>query len=202
MRFVRPLSFFPSSSSLLRRARELVVLAACVAGPAAAHVLLDEPQRRYDDMKGPPCGRGDGTDGRTDRFTRYQPGETITVKFTETVNHVGSFRIAFDDDGADTADFDAHVLWSDSDPDNESGKQWQAEVTLPDVACTNCTLQLEQIMTTSATPSEGQIYHQCADLVLGDGDSAGAEVGGCHGGGGDGAAGALLALLFVRRRRR
>ena len=43
--------------------------------------------------------RGGGSDGRTDHFTRYQPGETITVKFTEVVNHVGSFRIAFDDDG-------------------------------------------------------------------------------------------------------
>lgn len=166
-------------------------------------MLLDEPQRRYDDMKGPPCGRGDGTDGRTERFTRYAPGEAITVRFTETIDHTGSFRIAFDDDGADADDFDATVLWQDEDPENESGKQWQADITLPDVECTNCTLQLQQIMTTSSTPSVGQIYHQCADLVLGDGDSAGAEVGSCNGSGVDVATPALAALLpWFRRRRR
>jgi MYXO-CTERM domain-containing protein len=189
-----------------------VATALVVAAPVAqAHVLLDEPQRRYDDMKGPPCGRGDGQDGRTELFTRYQAGETITVRFTETVDHVGSFRVAFDEDGADAADFDANVLLSMDDPDNESGQAYEVEVQLPDVTCTNCTLQLQQVMTTSPTPSVGQIYHQCADLVLGDGDSAPAAVdgglpgSGCSADGADGADGAgvlaLAGLLLVARRR-
>jgi uncharacterized protein (TIGR03382 family) len=162
-----------------RFAPALVVMG--FATSAAGHELLDAPQRRYDDMKGGPCGRGNGEDGRTSRFTRYQPGETITVRWTETIDHVGSWVIAFDDDGADQADFDDNILHTEADPENPSGQAWQAEVTLPDVTCTNCTLQLLQIMTTSANPSPSQIYFQCADLVLGDGDSAPAEVaGGCQ----------------------
>ena len=142
------------------------------AGAPHAHVLLDEPTRRYDDMKGPPCGRGDGLDGRTERFSRFAPGETITVRWTETIDHVGTFRVAFDADGADAADFDAQVLHTEADPDNESGRTWEAQIQLPDIACTNCTLQLQQVMTTNPNPSVDQIYFQCADLVLGDGDSA------------------------------
>jgi hypothetical protein len=164
---------------------------------ASAHVLLDEPTRRYDDMKGPPCGRGGDLDGRTEHFTRFQPGETITVRWTETIDHVGSFRIAFDEDGADAADFDARVLHAEADPDNANGQQYAADVQLPDVECTNCTLQLQQVMTTSPNPSVGQIYHQCADLVLGDGDSAPAVVDGGLPGGGCSATGGGLDLVVL-----
>jgi MYXO-CTERM domain-containing protein len=158
-----------------------LVIVGLVADGALAHELLDAPQRRYDDMKGGPCGRGRGEDGRTSRFTRYQPGETITVRWTEVIDHVSRWVIAFDDDGADQADFDANILHTEPDPQNPSGKGWSAEVTLPDVTCTNCTLQLLQIMTTRDDPSPSDIYDQCADLVLGDGESAGAEVfGGCQ----------------------
>jgi hypothetical protein len=184
---------------MLRSAFLLGLVVAAV--PVRAHNLLDEPQRRYDDMKGTPCGRGDA-DGRTDRFTRFSPGETITVRWTETIDHVGSFRVAFDDDGADAADFDENVLHTQDDPDNESGKQWSADVTLPDVRCTNCTLQVLQIMTTSDTPSPSQIYAQCADLVLGDGESAPAEVaGGCNDTGAAHLSPVAALLLLLRRPR-
>jgi MYXO-CTERM domain-containing protein len=79
---------------------------------------------------------------------------------------------------------------------------WQ--VTLPNVECDNCTLQVIQVMEDNAfhgdydpTPGVGipDIYHQCIDLVLkagapmtnmGDG---GAGAGGTGGGGGAGAGG-------------
>lgn len=140
-----------------------------------AHIQLDDPPRRYDDMKGTPCGKGGGADGRTSNYTRFDPGEEITVKWQETIGHEGSFRIAFDDDGGDQDDFDAHVLKTMDDPGDDKD-QWQATVTLPDVECGNCTLQLEQIMTTG-TPTDDNTYHQCADLVIGDVESA--PPGGC-----------------------
>jgi MYXO-CTERM domain-containing protein len=183
----------------------LVMLGLSIAGGVAhAHELLDEPQRRYDDMKGGPCGRGGGDDGRTSRFTRYQPGETITVRWTETIDHVGSWVVAFDEDGADQADFDANILHTEPDPQNASGQGWQAEVTLPDVTCTNCTLQLLQIMTTSENPSPSEVYFQCADLVLGEEDSAPAEVegGGCQATTTSPVALPLLGLALLTRRRR
>jgi hypothetical protein len=179
-----------------------VVLVIGWATPVSAHVLLEEPLRRYDDMKGGPCGRGDGEDGRTSHFARYQPGETITVRWTETIDHVGSFWVAFDDDGADQVDFDANVLHTESDPRNESGQAWQAEVILPDVDCNNCTLQLRQVMTTSENPSPNEIYFQCADLVLGDETSAPAAPGGagCHTTSSFPTALVLLASLWGNRR--
>ncbi len=150
----------------------LVVLS---AASARAHEQLDAPMRRYDEMKDGPCGRG-VDDGRTGRFTRYQAGERITVKWRETVDHLGSWRVAFDDDGADRADFDGNVLLTMDDPSNESGKAWEAQVTLPNVECGNCTLQLMQVMT-PGQPADSDLYHQCADVVLGGGPSADAQVG-------------------------
>jgi uncharacterized protein (TIGR03382 family) len=168
-------------------------------------VQLDAPQRRYDDMKGGACGRGEGVDGRTSRFSRFAPGETITVRWTETIDHTGSFVVSFDEDGADEADFAADILYEEADPSGTGGEQREAQVTLPDVECTNCTLRLVQIMSTSENPSPSSIYYQCADIVLGDGDSAGAEVGGCAAAAPASMAPlalALLALLALGRRRR
>jgi hypothetical protein len=172
--------------------------------PAAAHIELSEPRNRYNEQKLGPCGRGGGEDGRTDRFTRYAPGERITVRFTETIDHEGSFIIAFDDDGADEEDFAANVLLTAPDPADALQRSWAFDVTLPDVTCTNCTLRLQQVMTTSPTPQPADLYFQCADLVLGDGESAPAEVQvlGCTQGGAASPLWALAAVLLGRCRRR
>lgn len=124
------------------------------------------------------------------------------MRWTETIDHVGSWVVSFNDDGADQADFDAAVLHTEPDPANLSGQGWQAEVTLPEVTCTNCTLQLLQIMTTSPTPSPGDLYYQCADIVIGDDDSAPAEVeGGCSAGAQAPLWLGLLAFFTGQRRR-
>jgi MYXO-CTERM domain-containing protein len=77
-------------------------------------------------------------------------------------------------------------------------------VTLPNVECDNCTLQVIQVMEDNAfhgdydpTPGVGipDIYHQCIDLVLKAGapmtnmTDGGAGAGGTGGGGGAGAGG-------------
>ncbi len=178
----------------------LLAGSALLANGARAHINLDEPQRRYEDQKGAVCGKGGGLDARSDRFTRFEPGQTINVKWTETIDHVGSFRVAFDDDGGDRDDFDENVLFSEDDPANEGGKVRETLVTLPSIECTNCTLQLIQVMTTGAA-ADDNTYHQCADLVLGDGDSPGTEGGGCSSGAQAASPAAILALLLLLRRR-
>jgi uncharacterized protein (TIGR03382 family) len=59
-------------------------------------------------------------------------------------------------------------------------------------------------MTTSENPSPSQIYFQCADLVLGDDDSAPAEVdgGGCQSSPSSSWAWPLLGITLWSRRRR
>jgi uncharacterized protein (TIGR03382 family) len=203
-----------------------------VAG-ALAHVDLDAPtDRGCVDQKVGPCGNG--CDSRSSNVTEVEPGATITVRWTETVDHPGHYRISFDDDGID--DFQNPTGYDDiqENPtlpvlldgieDRDGGGQYEVQVTLPDIECDNCTLQLIQMMTDKPPFSlpGNDIYYRCADLTLRTGAGsvdAGppAPDAGPGGGGGDGDGGgcnaggqsapgfawllALGALAYVGRRR-
>jgi hypothetical protein len=171
-----------------------------LATPAAAHIELQLPMNRYSDIragenKACPCGAGSTTrrcnipadfsdDNRSsDRVTTFAPGDTIKVRFDEYVGHDGRYRIAFDPDGADLPDFNQYILLDEPDPrgsaGNLEGGLWEFEVTLPDMVCDNCTLQLIQVMDGNTVdrvldPStRGGTYFQCADIVLAEGTPAG-----------------------------
>jgi hypothetical protein len=159
---------------------------------ASAHEALEDPIPRYpsdgsSDIKSCPCGVGpnDGLcsgpersdpNRTTDRVNVYASGETITVRLHEVIGHSGRWRIAFDPDGADQADFDANVLLDVPDPPGSNGNVgqgdlWEFAVTLPDVGCDACTLQVIQVMNGDmANPVPDPIgessYYQCADLEL------------------------------------
>ncbi len=166
---------------------------------AFAHILLDAPMRRHDnanDTKVGPCGPRNGSMRSTDpeRITTYEPGAIITVQWHEEIHHPGHYRIAFDDDGQDsfvdktgpTDIVDPPVLpvLLDGIPDPTGGNDvFSVEVTLPDIECDNCTLQVIQYMTDDNEP-----YYQCADLVL-KRTSTGSGGNGGTGTGGDGIAG-------------
>lgn len=184
---------------------------------------------RYGDgeIKDGPCGRAGGA--RSANVYTYAPGETITITLAESIAHPSYFRIAFDADGDDdflepasidpidpgrACPFNANdhcgasdfynndaVLMDNLDPHLAGGPQtytWQ--VTLPDVQCDNCTLQIIQVMEDTihgayapkGSENEGfyieDIYHQCIDLVL-TGDS----VAGSGGSGGTPATGGSTA---------
>lgn len=167
---------------------------------AGAHIVLSEPIARYEitgidtGMKGCPCGMAtgggnsnrtcnvelDGSDpNRVDARAHTAPaGSTLVIKFNETIGHAGKYRVAFDDDGADFYDFNDHVLAEVDDPQgnmgNAGGTNWEIEVTLPDTPCTNCTLQLTQVMepsTLGGTVDGSKLasmstYYVCIDLTL------------------------------------
>ena len=200
----------------MRRSLRLSALAAIGllgAAPAAhAHIELLSPKPRTLEQKTGPCGAGGSTRGTN--VTTYRPGETITIEWTETVDHPGHYRIAFDDNGNDSfrdpsrPDDNFPQTLADQIVDRGGGRYTQ-QVTLPNMTCTNCTLQLIQVMTTVVPYNS--FYFQCADLVLAgegtdpdpDPGTAGTE-GGCSTGSSQGlAAGlALLALALRRRPRR
>ncbi|MEM9193589.1 MAG: SCE4755 family polysaccharide monooxygenase-like protein [Myxococcota bacterium] len=155
----------------------------------SAHLELTNPPARYarNQQKNPPCGMADGPRG--DNLTVYEPGETIEVVWEEFVNHPGHFRIAFDEDGSD--DFvdppcmencesrtnptmpvfeyysNSNVLL-DNIEDNPSGGIYRATVTLPNVQCENCTLQVIQVMYDKRPISYpgNDLYYQCANIAL------------------------------------
>jgi hypothetical protein len=162
-------------------------LATLFAQTASAHIKMLDPQARYDvqgetGIKSCPCGLGgsnricnvaeDGSDpDRSSRVTRYEAGSTVKLRFEETINHAGRFRVAFDPDGADVADFNAHILADMPDPANASGMVWEIPITIPNETCTNCTLQLVQAMEVSQTtpiadPSGISSYYNCVDIEI------------------------------------
>jgi len=144
---------------------------------ASAHLGLTSPTSRYgpDVLKTGPCGTSGGQ--RTGNVTTYEPGETIEVSWEEYIDHPGHYRIAFDEDGDD--DFvdpstmmelysnDAVLLDGIADQ-GAAERDYLVTVTLPDVTCDNCTLQVIQVMYDKPpyTTPGNDIYYQCADLVL------------------------------------
>jgi MYXO-CTERM domain-containing protein len=142
---------------------------------ADAHIKMMSPTPRYADQKKGPCGRGGALDVRTSNITKLRPGQKITVTWQETVPHPGHFRIAFDPAGQNFTDPSGpndtaprmYVL-VDNIADKTGTQVYTQEVTLPNVTCTSCTLQLMQIMTDKQANGWGNddFYYQCADLVL------------------------------------
>lgn len=181
------------------------VLVGCLAlgwsGTARAHIELLEPEARYgiaaDGNKACPCGEGSSNNTcavateRSDpnrneeRVLTLNAGTPFVFRFDEYVGHQGRYRIAFDDDGADLDDFNANSLADIPDPGGNAGNMgegsiWEIPFTVPSTPCTNCTLQLIQVMDGNmATPVTNPVgrgtYYQCVDIVIvpGDGETVG-----------------------------
>jgi hypothetical protein len=183
-------------------------------------------------LKDGPCGAPGSTRGNKNVYT-YTPGETIEVKIVETIPHPSYFRIAFDKDGNDgflepksikpidparacpfnaadkcgASDFNnsPEVLMDNVDPhaSASAGTPYTWQVTLPNVTCDNCTLQVIQVMQDTVhgayNPVKGDpadlpyyvadIYHQCIDIVLAGDLAPGGDAGAVTSGGTGGAPG-------------
>lgn len=227
------------------------------AGIADAHIHLLQPLSRTDNQLGDPqkvrhCG-DPGTTRIESRVTTYKPGQTITIMWAETISHPGWFRVAFQPNGEEfpipkasngpagngadsnyptenrtgmTDEDTGAIILKDRIDDNATS----VEVTLPNIECSNCTLQLIQVMTdkppyqadTALDGDANDIYYQCADIKLaadapdpddmpgmpdagtdnGGNSGVGGEIGGgCSTGNATGLL-AILGLAGLRRRRR
>lgn len=166
----------------MRRLIGTLAFAAAVStvGVSHAHIELTSPAPRYtgnNTQKTGPCGMPNDTRGNN--ITYLEPGSTITVEWYETVNHPGHYRIMFDDDGFDDftvpAAYDDYCIpgtdtgcLADNIADAAGGAgTYSQDVTLPNIECDNCTLQVIQMMTDKQPYGDGNdIYFRCADLVL------------------------------------
>ena len=109
-----------------------------------------------DALKSGPCGNVP----RTNSPTVLEAGSTVTVEFESTIFHQGDFRIAFSE--ANDTGFDESVLVTDI-PDYANQRYRSQEITLPDIECDQCTLQLIQVMRDRTPPTN---YYACADIQL------------------------------------
>ncbi len=174
-----------------RCALRAAIVSSAAAQPAAAHLDLTSPVPRESgrvvigsetngNLKEGPCGQLEN--GRTERVNVFSPGETIVVAWVEYVNHDSYYRVAFDAEGDD--DFPAFagpgVAAEGHDPraycpvdghtilayelEDRRGGAYEIEVTLPDIECERCTLQVIQYM--YGRGRQQPYYFQCADLAL------------------------------------
>jgi len=118
---------------------------------------LVKPRTNSTGLKEPaPCG---GV-ARTSTPVVLQSGSTVNVQFEETINHPGYFRISFS--SASDSGFDENILVPNI-PEVPATRFYTQSITLPDIECSDCTLQLIQVMT-DRTPSTN--YYSCADIQL------------------------------------
>lgn len=149
---IRPLRFVPVIFSLFLLYANGVF--------AHARWSLDgpvPPRTTATGLKEPaPCG---GV-ARTATPVILKSGDTIVVEFEETINHPGYFRIAFSPAG--DLNFDDNVL-VESIPQVPATRFYPQSITLPDIECDDCTLQLIQVMEDRNPPTN---YYSCADIML------------------------------------
>lgn len=163
------------------------LLAWClVASPVRAHLHLVEPAARDggEELKDAPCGAAGSVRGST--VTTFEAGQTIEIVIDEYIDHPSHYRVAFDVDGHD--DFADPVcvencetsgpdpVFAPGDPTivlldfvvDDPAREQTLTVTLPDVVCDRCTLQVIQVMYDKRPYTIGgnDNYYQCADLVL------------------------------------
>jgi MYXO-CTERM domain-containing protein len=181
----------------------ILLLSFCALAPsvASAHIRMDVPKSRMTTnatLKQGPCGNM--TPDTPQTIEGWVAGATVTIEFTETIDHDSHYRVALSREG-DAAFMDPEnkddkatdgIDLVDGIPDEKAGnnRKQEVEITLPDEPCEDCVLQLIQYMYDNPnTP----IYYQCADIVIGpnpDGGGTGGSDGGGSGGS-DGAGGAV-----------
>ncbi|MEZ4403951.1 MAG: SCE4755 family polysaccharide monooxygenase-like protein [Kofleriaceae bacterium] len=169
--------------------RSLVVAAALLstASVASAHVRITSPTPRSStDLKQRHCGMAGSARANVQT---YAPGATLHLVWNEYIAHPGWLRISFNPNG-DTfrippgdpagtpAGYPTENMTGMTDPTSGSviiadripsgTTSW--DVTLPTAECSNCTLQLIQMMTDkppyTVDAASNDIYFACVDLVI------------------------------------
>ena len=154
------------------------LLATPVVSHAHANLVSPPPRDSSTGIKDPqgPCG----PTPRSATPVVYQPGQTITVKWEESVYHPGCYLIDF----SPANDTNWQVLATlPHDASTSTPISYTAQVTLPQTPCTACTLRVRQLMLSvqgTCPPPQiaaGQTYYSCSDIALG-GTQITADLGG------------------------
>jgi hypothetical protein len=158
-----------------------------LAASGSAHIdlkspLVRVPGRPDTSLRRGPCGQY--TNARDpERVSRFESGQSIVIDWEVYQQHVSYFRIALDIDGDDsfsertsqpmdavTDDLEGLApnpgerILAYVEDDEASIDHVTRTVTLPDVECDNCTLQVIQF--TYGLPLYQATYYQCADIEI------------------------------------
>jgi hypothetical protein len=156
----------------------------------ASWLVEDE---RGDPQKSGPCGGTNADYGKPSyNVTQAIGGATLHVKVQETIYHPGHYRVALAVNSPAELPVDPKATTIDSDrgPRSVSGEiqspaqvpvladglfvhtaktdaPFETDVTLPNISCRRCTLQVIQFMEQHAVNNPGMFtYHHCATLQI------------------------------------
>ena len=146
-----------------------------------------------DPQKAAPCGGTSADPGKpTGAVTNVQGGEKLHLKIQETVFHPGFYRVALAVNSRDELppDPEPKTVPSANGPRSVSGaiqyppmppvlvdglfqhisrfdKEQEADVEIPNINCSKCTLQVIQFMANHGLNKDGDYtYHHCAVLQI------------------------------------
>lgn len=113
-------------------------------------------------LKTGPCG---GIN-RTATAKALASGQAVRVDWEETIQHPGRFEFYFSQSGDSGFSYLATVQDDQNNPIPAGGPNhvFTSTLTLPNVTCTDCTLQMVQVMTEN--PASPSYYYSCADIQL------------------------------------
>lgn len=117
------------------------------------------PRDNNPGLKTAPCGGVLATSN----LTYFVKGTQITVQWEETIQHPGryEFNISYDNEATWQ---NLGTVIDTQDNRNDLPHQYEASFTLPDQACTQCTIQMIQVMTED--PQNPRNYYSCADVSI------------------------------------
>src|SRR4051794_35835898 len=164
---------------------------------AQAHFTILAPPPASTSTNGgkgdPPCGP---TDALSNVVTPVMGGSKLTLKINEFVSHPGFYRVALsiksrselpvdnvvkDASGmillptskgtSATAEYQTNPVFpvlADNLFPHTSGSMFSGDITLPNVNCDKCTLQVIEFMASHGSNGDkaGFFYHHCADLKI------------------------------------
>ena len=113
-----------------------------------------------------PCGVMPGTITplpRSANVTFLKTGQQITLSWTEMIKHPGHFVISLSQAGSKNF---VPLTGFDNIPENPAlpaPAKYSATLTVPNTVCTDCTIQLIQVMTETNPPSN---YYSCTDITI------------------------------------
>ena len=146
-----------------------------------------------DPQKAAPCGGTSADPGKpTGTVTTIQGGEKLHLKIQETIFHPGFYRIALAVNSRDELpkDPDVRTEPSANGPRSVAGaiqyppmppvladglfqhisrleKEQEADVEIPNISCSKCTLQIIEFMANHGLNKDGDYtYHHCAVLQI------------------------------------
>ncbi|MCB9026571.1 MAG: lytic polysaccharide monooxygenase [Bdellovibrionaceae bacterium] len=94
--------------------------------------------------------------------TALKSGQELTIQWEETIDHPGHFEIWFSMENDDNWALLKTII-DDQSGRNNASHFFTNSISVPDVTCDNCTLQIRQIMTDRNPPT---LYYSCADVQI------------------------------------